>query len=465
VPALRLREVRGRRSGSHHADEVGGRVDGDRAHLQGGVPEGAARARERGRRLGRARRSRPTTGSRRPRPSCAASCVAPRRSASSSSSAPCGRHHRGGDPRGTGIDPWFLDQLRQLLERRPVRGRSPRSDAADSAPMKRQGSPTGSSPASAGETEAEVRARRDASASGPSTRWSTRAPGSSPPRRRTVLVLRHEDDARRRTAQGRHPRLGAQPDRAGRRVRLLLRAAVLALREPGIETIMVNSNPETVSTDFDISDKLYFEPLSFEDVLEVIEHEQPEGVIVQLGGQTPLKLARALEAAGVPSSAPRPTPSTWPRTGSASRPSRGDLGIAQPANGTATSIEQALEIANGSGTRCWCAPRTCSAAGRWRSSTTTRSCTRLLRRRGPRERGPAGARRPLPRGRLRGRRRRDRDGDRCRHRGGDAAHRGGRGPLGRLRVRAAAAIAFPPRRWRRWRRTPSRWRGRWASSA
>ena len=76
--------------------------------------------------------------------------------------------------------------------------------------------------------------------------------------------------------------------------------AALAMREDGYETIMVNCNPETVSTDFDTSDRLYFEPLTLEDVLAIAEIEKPAGVIVQFGGQTPLKLARALEAAGVP---------------------------------------------------------------------------------------------------------------------------------------------------------------------
>ncbi|WP_348265409.1 hypothetical protein, partial [Salmonella enterica] len=76
--------------------------------------------------------------------------------------------------------------------------------------------------------------------------------------------------------------------------------AVMALREKGYEAIMINSNPETVSTDYDVSHKLYFEPLTLEDVLETAHREQPKGVIVQLGGQTPLKLTRALEAAGVP---------------------------------------------------------------------------------------------------------------------------------------------------------------------
>ena len=79
-----------------------------------------------------------------------------------------------------------------------------------------------------------------------------------------------------------------------------LQPLVDALREDGYETIMVNCNPETVSTDYDTSDRLYFEPVTLEDVLEIVRIEKPKGVIVQYGGQTPLKLARALEAAGVP---------------------------------------------------------------------------------------------------------------------------------------------------------------------
>jgi carbamoyl-phosphate synthase large subunit len=82
---------------------------------------------------------------------------------------------------------------------------------------------------------------------------------------------------------------------------------------------MVNCNPETVSTDYDTSDKLYFEPLTREDVLSIVEKEKPDGVIVQFGGQTPLKLAVPLETPACRSSAPRPTPSTAPRIASASR--------------------------------------------------------------------------------------------------------------------------------------------------
>ena len=96
--------------------------------------------------------------------------------------------------------------------------------------------------------------------------------------------------------------LGGGPNRIGQGIEFdyCCVHAALALKEAGYETIMVNCNPETVSTDYDTSDRLYFESLTFEDVMEIIDKEQPKGVIVQYGGQTPLKLARDLEAAGAP---------------------------------------------------------------------------------------------------------------------------------------------------------------------
>jgi carbamoyl-phosphate synthase large subunit len=96
--------------------------------------------------------------------------------------------------------------------------------------------------------------------------------------------------------------LGGGPNRIGQGIEFdyCCVHASLSLREDGYETIMVNCNPETVSTDFDISDRLYFEPLTLEDVLEIVDVERPKGVIVQYGGQTPLKLAAGLHAAGVP---------------------------------------------------------------------------------------------------------------------------------------------------------------------
>src|SRR5256712_10195629 len=96
--------------------------------------------------------------------------------------------------------------------------------------------------------------------------------------------------------------LGSGPNRIGQGVEFdycCVRGG-LAFRDLGYKTIMINSNPETVSTDFDISDKLYFEPLTFEDVIEIVRWERPKGVVVQLGGQTPLRLTKPPEAAGVP---------------------------------------------------------------------------------------------------------------------------------------------------------------------
>jgi carbamoyl-phosphate synthase large subunit len=103
--------------------------------------------------------------------------------------------------------------------------------------------------------------------------------------------------------------LGGGPNRIGQGIEFdyCCVHAALAMREDGYETIMVNCNPETVSTDYDTSDRLYFEPLTLEDVLEIVDKEKPVGVIVQYGGQTPLKLALGLEANGVPIIGTTPT--------------------------------------------------------------------------------------------------------------------------------------------------------------
>ncbi len=114
--------------------------------------------------------------------------------------------------------------------------------------------------------------------------------------------------------------LGGGPNRIGQGIEFdyCCVHGAFALSEAGYETIMVNCNPETVSTDYDTSDRLYFEPLTFEDVLNIVKKERPHGVIVQFGGQTPLRLSVALERAGSRSSGPAPTPSTGPRTASVS---------------------------------------------------------------------------------------------------------------------------------------------------
>ncbi|NOR69569.1 MAG: carbamoyl-phosphate synthase large subunit, partial [Methylomarinum sp.] len=138
--------------------------------------------------------------------------------------------------------------------------------------------------------------------------------------------------------------LGGGPNRIGQGIEFdyCCVHAALALRENGFETIMINCNPETVSTDFDTSDRLYFESLTLEDVLEIIELEKPKGVIVQYGGQTPLKLARALEAAGAPIIGTSPDSIDLAEDRERFQKLLERLNLKQPPNATARSVEQAV---------------------------------------------------------------------------------------------------------------------------
>jgi len=141
--------------------------------------------------------------------------------------------------------------------------------------------------------------------------------------------------------------LGGGPNRIGQGIEFdyCCVHAALALREDGYETIMVNCNPETVSTDFDTSDRLYFEPLTLEDTLEILHTEQPAGVIVQFGGQTPLKLARALEAAGAPIIGTTPDAIDVAEDRDRFQQLIHRLGLRQPPNRTARDPEEARELA------------------------------------------------------------------------------------------------------------------------
>ncbi len=140
--------------------------------------------------------------------------------------------------------------------------------------------------------------------------------------------------------------LGGGPNRIGQGIEFdyCCVHASLALKESGYETIMVNCNPETVSTDYDTSDRLYFESLTFEDVMEIIDKEKPKGVIVQYGGQTPLKLARALEAAGAPIIGTSPDSIDLAEDRERFQKLVEDLGLKQPPNCTARSKEEALKL-------------------------------------------------------------------------------------------------------------------------
>ncbi len=201
--------------------------------------------------------------------------------------------------------------------------------------------------------------------------------------------------------------LGGGPNRIGQGIEFdyCCVHAALAMREDGYETIMVNCNPETVSTDYDTSDRLYFEPVTLEDVLEIVDKEKPVGVIVQYGGQTPLKLALDLEKAGVPIIGTTPDTIDIAEDRERFQKLLHELGLKQPPNRTARTEEQALVA--GAGDRL-------SAGGAAELRARRPGDGDRPRRQGPRalharggqgEREVAGAARPLPRRRDRGRRR------------------------------------------------------------
>jgi carbamoyl-phosphate synthase large subunit len=142
--------------------------------------------------------------------------------------------------------------------------------------------------------------------------------------------------------------LGGGPNRIGQGIEFdyCCVHAALAMGEDGYETIMVNCNPETVSTDYDISDRLYFEPVTLEDVLEIVHKEKPKGVIVQFGGQTPLKLARALEKEGVPIIGTSPDAIDRAEDRERFQQMINTLGLRQPPNAIARSLEEAVKVAD-----------------------------------------------------------------------------------------------------------------------
>ena len=212
----------------------------------------------------------------------------------------------------------------------------------------------------------------------------------------------------------------------------------MTVRESGRDAVMVNCNPETVSTDYDTSDRLYFEPLTAEDVLAVVEVERPEGVIVQFGGQTPLRLARALEDAGVPLLG-------TPVDAIDLAEDRGRfgallerLGIAHPPYGTALSADEATPIAEQVGFPLLVRPSYVLGGRAMEICYSAEGSTAYLEANVKADQEHPLAARPLPRGRDRGRRRRPR-----RRRGGPrrrdhAARRGGGGALRRLGLRDPA---------------------------
>jgi len=205
----------------------------------------------------------------------------------------------------TFIDPWFLDQLVGIVEME--REYAAASDATGDLlrRMKREGFGDQQLATLRGEREEDVRQRRWDLGIRPTYNVVDTCAGEFPAETPYFYSSYEDEDESEAGGKGTGETiviLGSGPNRIGQGIEFdyCCVQAVLELREAGYSTIMVNSNPETVSTDFDVSDKLYFEPLTLEDTLEIIRREKPKGVIVQLGGQTPLKLAAGLEALGAP---------------------------------------------------------------------------------------------------------------------------------------------------------------------
>src|SRR5881392_2812775 len=247
----------------------------------------------------------------------------------------------------TGIDPWFLYQLEELIAAERWFAGAGEVGPADLRRMKRMGFSDRQLAALRGTTEQAMREARWRWGVHPAYKTVDTCAGEFPSR--TPYLYSSYDDENESEPLGAQGIviLGSGPNRIGQGVEFdycCVRAG-LAFRELGFKTIMINSNPETVSTDFDISDKLYFEPLTFEDVIEIVRWERPKGVVVQLGGQTPLRLTKPLEAAGVPILGTPPDSIDVAEDRERFEALARRLGVTQPANGTARSVNEAVAAA------------------------------------------------------------------------------------------------------------------------
>jgi len=247
----------------------------------------------------------------------------------------------------TGIDPWFLYQLEELIAAEHRFAGLGTVDAAELRRMKRMGFSDHQLAGLRDVPEAEVRALRWRLGVHPAYKTVDTCAGEFPSS--TPYLYSSYDDENESEPCGEQGIviLGSGPNRIGQGVEFDYACVhgALAFRELGYKTIMINSNPETVSTDFDISDKLYFEPLTLEDVLEIVRWERPTGVVVQLGGQTPLRLTKPLEAEGVPILGTSPDAIDIAEDRERFEGLVRRLGVTQPANGTARSVDEAVKVA------------------------------------------------------------------------------------------------------------------------
>ena len=252
----------------------------------------------------------------------------------------------------TRIDPWFLDQIRQIVDMEQTIAAAGKDI---SAILLRQAKSTGFSDIQIasllGLNEQAVKERRMKLGILPVYKLVDTCAAEFKAATPYYYSTYETENEARVSDRKKVMILGGGPNRIGQGIEFdyCCVHASFALREEGIESIMVNSNPETVSTDYDTSDKLYFEPLTLEDVLHIVETEKPFGVIVQFGGQTPLNLSTPLFQAGVPILGTQPESIDRAEDRKLFQAMLHKLGLIQPENGTATSVAEAAAVAESIG--------------------------------------------------------------------------------------------------------------------
>ncbi|MBN8486351.1 MAG: carbamoyl-phosphate synthase large subunit [Burkholderiales bacterium] len=250
----------------------------------------------------------------------------------------------------TAIDPWFLAQIEQIIQAETaVKVRTLESLSRDELVfLKRKGFSDRRLAKLLNTNQHEVRAKRHALNVRPVYKRVDTCAAEFATQTAYMYSTYDEECEAEPTGKKKIMVLGGGPNRIGQGIEFdyCCVHAALAMREDGYETIMVNCNPETVSTDYDTSDRLYFEPVTLEDVLEIVAKEQPVGVIVQYGGQTPLKLALDLERAGVPIIGTTPDSIDIAEDRERFQQLLHTLGLKQPPNRTARNEEDAVRLAN-----------------------------------------------------------------------------------------------------------------------